>query len=171
MKRKQIIDLVTAGLILILSSACLMFNSLIHLKVIYLLLGVVGICCIMGFIKLFMCPNRVNTTFYIIFNALVFLLLMILDYKNPTNLMVILFIWTILMGFISLNEDKKERDNNKSIWIAKILLLLLFMVSGLLTIITLYDNAVKPIIEIGYFFYIYGIIKLASPVSELLLQK
>lgn len=171
MTRKQVIDLITSGLILITSSVALMFNSLYSFKTIYLLISIFTIGVLMYLLRLIFCQNKISSTFLMISNIVGLMLLYFLNYKNPINLIILLFMWTTLVSFIKLNENKSIKENDKNMWIAKTILLVVFMVSGLLTIITLYDNAIKPIIEIGYFFYIYGMLEIINPIAELLFKK
>ena len=81
-------------------------------------------------------------------------------------LALILMIWMGLMSLIKLKKADFYHDRENKMWILRLLILFIFIASGLLTSINLfYDNSVQ-ILLIGYFFLVNSVLDTISPLVE-----
>lgn len=70
------------------------------------------------------------------------------------------------MSLIKLKKADFYHDRENKMWILRLLILFIFIASGLLTSINLfYDNSVQ-ILLIGYFFLVNSILDTISPLVE-----
>ena len=75
-------------------------------------------------------------------------------------------IWMGLMSLIKLKKADFYHDRENKMWILRLLILFIFIASGLLTSINLfYDNSVQ-ILLIGYFFLVNSILDTVSSLVE-----
>ena len=85
---------------------------------------------------------------------------------NTKNIVLILMVWMGLMSLIKLKKADFYHDRENKMWILRLLILFIFIASGLLTSINLfYDNSVQ-ILLIGYFFLVNSILDTISPLIE-----
>ena len=89
----------------------------------------------------------------------------------PWYLAFALFIWIILMSLIKLKKADYCNDRKNSVWILKIVTLILFSLSGLLTTINLYYTSEVQILVLGFFYLIHGILELLDPLTIYLVEK
>ena len=80
-------------------------------------------------------------------------------------------IWVFLMSLIKLKKADYYHDRSNSIWIIRVIFLLLFILIGLLTTINLYYQASVQILLIGNFFFIHGVLELLDPLMNYLMEK
>ena len=62
-------------------------------------------------------------------------------------------------------------DRHDSIWILKIVTLMLFILTGLLATINLYYEADVQILVLGFFFLVHGMLELFDPLTNYLMMK
>lgn len=84
------------------------------------------------------------------------------------NIVLILMIWMGLMSLIKLKKADFYHDRENKMWIIRVLILFIFIASGLLTGINLFYEDSVQLILIGNFFFINGILDTISPVAEYL---
>ena len=99
MKRKQIIDLITAIILIVLGSIILLFPLLKIVNVKYIFMGVLSFYGIMNLLK-FILTNEAKDyegLFTCIVSMITLILLGLIDTNIPLNLALTLFVW-ITMG-------------------------------------------------------------------------
>lgn len=84
------------------------------------------------------------------------------------NIVLILMVWMGSMSLIKLKKADFYHDRKNKMWIIRILILFIFIASGLLTGINLFYDSSVQILLIGNFFFINGILDTMSPVVEYL---
>ena len=78
--------------------------------------------------------------------------------------------WIILMSLIKLKKCDFYHDQNRKIYLLKIITLVLFVLSGLLSVINLYYDAQIQVLVLGFFYFIHGILELVDPITNYLLR-
>lgn len=105
-------------------------------------------------------------------SAAVLISMLFLDINDsPWNLTLILFIWIILMSLIKLKESDYYHDRKNKIWLLNIVNLIIFIVSGLVTSVSLYYTQDIQILILGFFFLINGILELMDPLAQYIMEK
>jgi len=80
------------------------------------------------------------------------------------NMVMILMIWMGLMSLVKLKKADFYHDRKSKMWILRLLMLFIFIASGLLLGINLfYENNIQILI-IGNFFLINGILDIIDPI-------
>lgn len=174
MKRKQIVDFIIAISLIIAGSVVLAFPLLKIVNVKYIFMGVLTFYGVMNLIQFILTSKEKDFEglLTMIASILSLLLLGFLEVNdNPLNLALVLFAWVILMSLVKLKKCDYYHDRNKSIWIFRVVTLIIFILSGLLTVINLYYEAEVQILVLGFFYFIHGILELVDPVTNYLLAK
>ncbi len=174
MSKKQIVDLITAVVLILVGSALLIFPILeiINVKIIFMVvLGIYGILNLIQFI-LTRKAKDYEGLFTMIASIIVLGIVAKLNVaKVPWYLAIALFTWIILMALIKLKKADYYNDRKNKIWILKIVTLILFVLTGLLTTINLYYTNDIQILVLGFFYLIHGILELFDPLTLYLLDK
>ena len=174
MKKKQIVDLIIA-LILILSGSILLVlpaMKIVNVKLIFMIiLSLYGIVNLIQFIL-----TKEAKDYEGLLTCIASFITVIIAYnldinKVPWYLALTLFIWIILMSLIKLKKADYYNDRKKNIWILKIITLILFILTGLLTTVNLYYSKDIQVLILGYFFLIHGILELVDPITIFLIEK
>ena len=164
MKRKQIIDLITAIILIVLGSIILLFPLLKIVNVKYIFMGVLSFYGIMNLLK-FILTNEAKDyegLFTCIVSMVTLILLGLIDTNIPLNLALTLF---------KLKKCDYYHDRHKEIYILKIITLVLFILSGLLCTINLYYEKSVQILVLGFFYFINGILEAIDPITYYLIEK
>ena len=173
MKRKQIIDLVVAIILMLVGSVLLIFPLLKITYTKYIFMGVLSIYGIINLIQ-FILTNKSKDyegLLTMIASIITLVILGLLDVDNvPYNMAIVLFVWVTLMSIVKLKKCDYYHDRHKKIWVLKIITLLVFIISGLLTVINLYYDHIVQVLVLGYFFFIHGLIELTDPITVYLLD-
>ena len=106
MKRKQIIDLITAIILIVLGSIILLFPLLKILNVKYIFMGVLSFYGIMNLLK-FILTNEAKDyegLFTCIVSMVTLILLGLIDTNIPLNLALTLFVWITMMSLVKLKK-------------------------------------------------------------------
>ena len=90
--------------------------------------------------------------------------------ESVFNLVIIILTWISLLSFIKLKKSDYYHDNHNKYWKLKLVTLLLFVISGLLSSVYLYKEDFQ-IVVLGFFFYIHGILELIEPMILFILNK
>ena len=90
---------------------------------------------------------------------------------NTMYLAVLLFSWVILISLVKFKKGDYYHDRKNNMWIAQIIILVLFILSGILLCINLNYSSNIQLLLIGIFFYIQGILNLIDPVYTILMEK
>ena len=174
MKRKQIVDLITAVLLIIVGSLVLTFPLLKLINVKYIFIGVLAFYGIMNLIQFILTSKEKDYEglLTMIASIITLLLLGFLEVdNNPLNLALTLFSWIVLMSLIKLKKCDYYHDRHRPIWIFRIVTLVLFILIGLLSVINLYYEAEVQILVLGFFYFIHGVLELVDPITNYLLQR
>ena len=103
---------------------------------------------------------------------LVLIISLNLDIANvPWYLALCLLIWIILLSLIKLKKSDYYNDRKNKVWIFKIITLILFILSGLLTTMNLYYENDIQVLILGYFFLIHGMLELFDPITIYLYEQ
>lgn len=173
MSKKQIVDLVTAIILIIVGSALLIVPILeiMNVKVIFMVvLGIYGLMNLIQFIL-----TRKDQDYEGLFTMIASLIVLIMvAYLNvskvPWYLALALFTWIILMALIKLKKADYYNDRKNKVWILKVITLILFVLAGLLTTINLYYSNDIQILVLGFFFLVHGMLELFDPLTLYLLD-
>ena len=174
MKRKQIVDFIIAITLIVAGSVVLTFPLLKVVNVKYIFMGVLSFYGIMNLIQFILTKKDKDYEglLTMIASILTLLLLGFLEVdNNPLNLALSLFVWIVLMSLVKLKKCDYYHDRHKPIWILRIVTLILFVLSGLLTVINLYYEAEVQVLVLGFFYFVHGILELVDPVTNYLLGK
>ena len=174
MKKKQIVDLIIA-LILILSGSILLVFPLVKIvNIKFVVILILSIYCIANLIQFIL--TRKDKDYEGLLTSIASLITIIVALKCninkvPWQLALTLFIWIIMMSLIKLKKADYYNDRKKDIWILKIITLILFILTGLLTTVNLYYTEDVQVLVLGYFFLIHGILELIDPITIFLIEK
>ena len=174
MKKKQIVDLITAASLIIVGSLLLICPPLKIINVKYVFIGVLAYYGLMNLTQFILTADSKDYEglFTMFASIIVLVILGFLDVtSNPLNLALTLFLWIILMSVIKLKKTDYYHDRHKRIWILKIITLVLFIITGLLSVINLYYDATVQILVLGYFYFIHGILELVDPIINYLMDE
>lgn len=174
MNKKQIVDLVTAVILILCGSILLVFPlfNIINIKIIFIsVLAFYGIMNLIQFLLTYKSKDYEG-----LFTTVASLIALIVAWKLniesiPWYLAVALFVWIILMSLIKLKKADYYNDRKHSAWILKIVTLILFILTGLLTTINLYYTSDVQILVLGFFYLIHGILELLDPLTVYLIEK
>ncbi len=98
-----------------------------------------------------------------IINLLLALSMLVIDVSKAKNLAMCLMGWVILMSLVKLKKSDYYHDRKDRMWKLNIIMLGIFILSGILTSINLYHESDVQEIVIGYFFFINGILDIMDP--------
>lgn len=174
MQKKEITDLIIALFLVLGGALILIFPifKIINLKYIFIaVLSFYGVINAIQFI-LTSKDKDYESLFTVIASIITLIITGFIDIENsPMNLALALFIWIIFMSLIKLKKCDYYHDRNKQIWMLKIVTMILFILSGLLTVLNLYYEPEVQIIVLGFFYFIHGILELVDPITNYLLNK
>ena len=91
--------------------------------------------------------------------------------SKPLYLALTILAWVVLLSLIKLKKSDYYDDNKDKMWKLRILILILFILTGFLTSINLYYEQEVQILIIGYFFLINGMLEITDPVVKYLIKK
>lgn len=174
MKRKQIVDLIIAIVLIMIGCIVLIFPLLKIIDIKFIFIGVLTLYGVMNLIQ-FLLTNKEKDyegLFTMLASIITLLAIALMDPDlSPMNLALTLFIWIGLMSLIKLKKCDYYHDRHKKIWILKIITLILFILSGLLTVINLYYQEEVQILVLGFFYFNHGILELVDPITNYLIDK
>lgn len=174
MKKKQIVDLITSIVLIVVGSILLIFPLMKVLNVKYVFMAVLTIYGIMNLIQFVLTSKEKDYEglFTMIVSIITLIILGFIDTNsNPINLALVLFIWIMLMSFVKLKKADYYHDRGKQIWILKMVLLFLFILIGLLSVINLYYEPSVQILVLGFFYFVHGLLELIDPLVNYLIKK
>ena len=172
--KKILVDLVTAIFLIIMGSIVLTLPimGVTNVKIIFIIvLTLYGILNLIQFILTFK-DKDYEGLFTTIASIITIIIAIFTDFKIlPLNLAMTLFVWISFMSLIKLKKIDYYHDRKKKIWLLRMITLILFILSGLLSVINLYYEPEVQILTIGFFFFIHGILELVDPITNYLLEK
>ena len=167
MKKKELVDFIVGLLLMFLAVSIILLPTfkITNIKIVLLtIFGFYTIFKIVSFILIYK-----EKDYESLFTSLVSgssLIATSLIELTTKNIALILMIWMGLMSLIKLKKADFYHDRENKMWILRLLILFIFIASGLLTSINLfYDNSVQ-ILLIGYFFLVNSILDTISPLVE-----
>ena len=173
MNKKEVVDLVTAVLLLLGASVLLIFPSLHVINVKYVFIGIITFYGVMNLIQFVLTTKDKDYEGFLtmLCSMVVLIILGFLDVSNsPMNLALTLFVWVIIMSLIKLKKCDYYHDRHKKLFILKIVTLVIFIISGLLATINLYYEPKIQILVLGFFFFIHGVLELIDPMTNYLIR-
>jgi uncharacterized membrane protein HdeD (DUF308 family) len=168
MKQKQKVDLVVAIALILLGIVLILLPNFKINDVSKILFVVMMVYATLNMIQFILTKNSKDyeglftsiLSYVIGISGLVFNL-----FDNPLNLAVTLFSWIILMSLIKFKKCDYYNDRKNKMWIIRIVTLILFIITGILTCINLYYSKNIQVLLIGLFFYIHGILEIIDPLT------
>ena len=93
------------------------------------------------------------------------------SFDSANVLAISLMAWVTIMAVIKFIKTDYYNDRKDKMWKLRIILLILFIIIGIVTSISLnYSDNVRVMI-LGYFFLIHGILELIDPITKYLIGK
>ena len=173
MKRKEIVDLITAVSLIIFGSFILILPLSRVINVKYTFMGTLTFYGVMNLIQFILTSKDKDYEGLLTMIASIISLTILgfLEVDNtPVNLALVLFIWIIMMSLIKLKKCDYYHDRHKKIYILKIVTLILFILIGFLSVINLYYEAEVQILVLGFFYFIHGVLELVDPITNFLVR-
>lgn len=171
MSKKQKVDLIVALFLIVCGSALLTFPLFHFVKVKLIFSLILSIYGILNFVQFWLTKESKDyeglLTAIASFITLLVVLKLDID-KTPWYLAISLFIWIIMMSIIKLKKADYYNDRHDKLWILRIVTLILFILTGLLTTINLYYSSDVQILVLGFFYLIHGILELTDPLTNYL---
>lgn len=172
--KKVLVDLITAIFLIIMGSVVLALPvvGVMNVKIVFIVvLALYGIINLIQFI-LTVKDKDFEGLFTTIASIVTIAIAAFSDFKSsPLNLAMTLFVWISFMSLIKLKKIDYYHDRKKKIWLLRMITLVLFILSGLLSVINLYYEVQVQILTLGFFFFIHGILELVDPITNYLLEK
>ncbi len=173
MKKKEIVDLVVAVVLVVLGSMLLTLPLLQVTNVKYIFMGVLTFYGVTNLTQ-FLATSEDKDYEGLLTMIASIVCLLVLGFisvdNNPKNLALVMLMWIIFMSLIKLKKCDYYHDRQKRIYILRIITLLLFILIGLLTVINLYYDAEIQVLILGYFYFIHGILELVDPITNYLVR-
>lgn len=169
MRKKEVIDFII-GLLTLFLAGCIILLPTFKITNIKIILSTIFsfyiIFKLIGFILIFKEKDYENLFTSIV--SVICLAATLLIELTTKNIVIILMVWMGLMSLIKLKKADFYHDRNNKMWTIRILILFIFIASGLLTGINLFYEASVQVLLIGYFFFINGVLDTISPLVEYL---
>lgn len=165
MKKKTIIDFIINMALLILASGILLLPSFNYnnLKMILtIIFSFYAVFKLTEFILVIKFKDFGGLyTSIISIGCLLSILIMNLSTKN---IVLVLMIWMGLMCLIKLKKADFYHDRRNKMWILRLIMLFIFIATGLLTGLNLANESISQTIVIGNFFFINSLLEIIDPV-------
>lgn len=174
MNKKQIVDLVIAVFLIICGAVLLIFPLFHFVSVKPIFMSILGVYGVLNLIQFLLTKEAKDYEglFTTIASVIALIVAWRLDIvKVPWYLALTLFIWIIMMALIKMKKADYYNDRRNSVWILKIITLILFVLTGLLATINLYYEADIQVLVLGFFFLIHGMLELFDPLTIYLIEK
>lgn len=169
MKKKQKVDLIISILLIMIGIVLTLLPNFKMINMNVILFSVMMIYATLNMIQYVL--TKISNDYEGLFTALVsymvgFTGIIFKLFDKQINLVVILLAWITLMSLIKFKKCDYYNDRNNKMWIIRIITLILFIVTGLLTCINLYYSKNVNILILGFFFYIHGILEMIDPLTN-----
>lgn len=173
MDKKKLIELIIASIMVISGIVVItlpLFNVIDAKPVLIITLGLYGVLNLYKYIST--CKSKDYDGLFTMFASLIVLGIMhFIDVNEaPFKLAFVLFIWIILLSIIKLIKSDYYHDRHNKEWIVKVVTLGLFIITGILASINLY-NVDNQVLVLGFFIFINGILELIDPLSLYVIEK
>ena len=94
-----------------------------------------------------------------------------INFNFVNNITVVILGWVGMMSVIKLIKTDYYNDRKDKMWKIRLFTLIVFIVAGVLTSISLNYSSNIQVLVIGYFFFIHGILELIDPLTKYLLGR
>ena len=173
MKKKQKIDLTIAILLIIVGIVLMLLPDFKILDLEKILFAVMMAYATLNLVQFVFTRESKDYEglFTAIFSYLIGVCGLYFDlFNGGVEMVAILLGWIILMSLVKFKKCDYYHDKKNKMWIIRIITLIIFIVTGLLTCINLYYTKEVQILLLGFFFYIHGILELIDPISVYLME-
>lgn len=170
MAYKQKVDSIIAILLILIGIIMILLPTYINVKITIIIPIVFSLYTILNLIQFILTIKSKDKEGLLtsLTSAITMILSIFININEPKKLFMVLTFWIILMSLIKLKKADYYNDKRDRMWKLKILTLILFIITSLLTTINLmHDNT---IIIIGYFMLIHGILELIDPIVKTLIK-
>ena len=165
MKKKEIVDLASNLILLILSFAILLF-PIFKITNIKLILGL--IFGFYAFIKLisfiFVLKSKDYENLYTSIISLGCFIAIFLINLTSKNIALLLLVWALFMSLIKLKKADFYHDRKNKMWMLRILILLVFITISILTSMNLVFSELTTVL-LGYYFLINSLLDTIDPLA------
>ena len=173
MKKKQKVDIMI-GLTYILAGTLFLLFPLYHINNIkwlnIIFFSVIGIVSLIQFILNI--KSKDYTGLYSFLASIVLIICMlVMKVDKPRYLSMAILIWVMLMSMIKMKKSDYYHDRKDRMWKLNLLMLGIFILSGILTSINLFYESDVQIIVMGFFLFINGILETMDPVVKYLTSR
>ncbi len=171
MKKKEVIDLIISLALFVLAS-CILVVPVLKVSDLKTILIIIFCFYILfkftQFILIFK-EHDYESLFTALVSIIALIMINVLTF-NTKNVVLILLGWMALMCVIKLKKADFYNDRHNKMWIIRLFILFVFLISGLLMGINLMYEAKVQIIVIGYFFLINSILDAIDPITDYLMR-
>lgn len=165
MKKKEIIDFITGVALLIIASVIILMPSFKLTNIKTALIIIFSFYTVFKFTQfIFIIKEKDYESLFTSLIASIALIATIYINITSKNLALILLIWMSLMSLVKLKKADFYHDRHNKIWILRLLMLFIFIASGLLTSINLFYETSVQILLVGYFFFINSVLDTIEPI-------
>ena len=170
MKKKVVIDLIVSIILLILASIILLLPTFRIKDVKMVLLMIFSIYAALKFIQfIFIFKERDFESLFTGFISLLGFVSLLFVKITTQKLVLILLVWMGVMSLIKLKKADFYHDRENKMWILRLFMLFVFLVSGLLMGMNLAYERTVQITIIGFFFFINSLLDTIDPIVIYLL--
>ena len=173
MKKKQKIDLIIAILLIIIGVILMLLPDFKIIDLEKILFTVMMAYATLNLVQFVFTRESKDYEglFTAIFSYLIGVCGLYFDlFNGGVEMVAILLGWVILMSLVKFKKCDYYHDRKNKMWIIRIITLIIFIVTGLLTCVNLYYSNDVQVLLLGFFFYIHGILELIDPISVYLME-
>lgn len=160
------VDLIT-GIILLIGSIFVLLAPIFEINNIKLVLEILTIIYVVANMGRFIVNHKSKDyegLFTSIIGIILFVSLFFLNLNNSLTLSLLIFAFVFAMSFIRLKKADYYHDKKNKLWVLEVTTLIIFIVSGLLTSISILLTNDGNIFMIGFLFFINGFIEIIDPI-------
>lgn len=172
MKLKQKLDFGCSLLLLILSCIILLLPTFGFTNIKTILITIFGGYALIRFIQFISTKKEKDyQSLFTSIASIIALLAIIFMNINTQKIVLILLLWIALISIIKLKKADFYHDRKNKMWLLRILILFIFITSGLLMSINLFYDSSAQIIIIGFFFFINSCLEIIDPIVIDIMEK
>ena len=173
MKYKQKVDFFSNISFIFIGVSLLLLSlfNITHIKLLNIIIfSIISIANLIRFILVKSSKDYEGLHIFII-SLFCLILTIILDITNVKKLYYVIMVWVGFMSLANLKKMDYYHDRKDNMWKIQAFIFGAFLFTGLLTCINLAHSSSIQIIILGYFFMIYGILKLIDPLVITIMKK
>lgn len=169
MKKKEKVNIIISSVLLLMSFIVLVLPSFKVLDIKLVMIIIYSCYTILKLLDFII--NRKELDYESLFTSIIsFIALLgtIFLKLNTKNIVLILMIWLGVMSLIKLKKADFYHDKKSNMWILRLFILNVFIITGIITAINLLHDSDVQILIIGYFFLINNILDTIDPIVNYL---